>query len=204
MFLYREGKIKHIGLSNVSARCLRRAAAIAPITAMQVEYWLLGREVEGTTGPERDIVSTCRDLGVAIVAATPLGRGILTSTHVEGKPLGGENDQRDVMMPRFLGDNPKHNMDIVKRLAVFAEKKGCSLTQLALAWLLKQKDVFVIPGTRRVKYVEENWKAVTSVSLTDEEEAELRAFAESVQIAGDAIPEGAASWYYSDSAELAE
>jgi aryl-alcohol dehydrogenase-like predicted oxidoreductase len=171
---------------------------------MQAEYWLLSREVEGTTGPEKNIMSTCRELGVALVAATPLGRGILTSTHVEGRPLGGENDQRSKMMPRFLGDNPKHNADIVKRLAAFAERKGCSLTQLALAWLLKQKDVFVIPGTRRVKYVEENWEAATSVSLTDEEEAELRAFAESVKIAGDAIPEGAASWYYTDSAELTD
>ncbi|KAK0387408.1 hypothetical protein NLU13_5720 [Sarocladium strictum] len=200
--LQKQGKIKHIGLSNVSARCLRRAVAIAPVAAMQAEYRLLSREIEGTTGPERNLVSTCHELGVAIVAATPLGRGILTSTHVEGKPLGGENDQRSVMMPRFLGDNPKHNADIVKQLAVFAERKGCSLTQLALAWLLKQKDVFVIPGTRRVKYLEDNWKSATNVSLTDGEEAEIRAFAESVKIAGDPVPEGVASWYYLDSAEL--
>lgn len=79
-FLQRQGKIKHIGLSNVSARCLRRAVAIAPVAAMQAEYWLLSREIEGTTGPERNLVSTCHELGVAIVAATPLGRGILTST----------------------------------------------------------------------------------------------------------------------------
>lgn len=169
---------------------------------MQVEYWLLGREIEGTTGPEKNIMSTCRELGVSVVAATPLGRGILTSTHVEGKKLGGENDNRDTMMPRFLGDNLRKNAEIAKRLTVFADKKGCSLQQLALAWLLKQENVFVIPGTRRVKYVEDNWKAATDVKLTSEEEAELRAFAESVEVAGEAIPEGAASWYYTDSAEL--
>lgn len=169
---------------------------------MQVEYWLLDRSIEGTTGPQKNIMSTCRELGVAMVAATPLGRGMLTSTHAEGQAQHADNDIRSSLMPRFLGDNAKHNADIVKKLAKFADQKGCSLAQLALAWLLKQEDVFVIPGTRRVKYVEENCKAATQFPLTDEEESEIRTFAESVEVAGNAIADGVVSLYYSDSVEL--
>lgn len=184
----------------VSARCLRRASAIAPIAAMQVDYSMFAREIEHSTGPEKNILSNCRELGVALVAATPLGRGILTTTYSEAKPLGDEADGRPHMLPRFQGDNKTHNADLVKQLSAFAQKKGCSVTQLALAWLLKQ-GVFAIPGTRRVKYLEDNW-AAASISLSDAEEAELRKFVESVQIAGDAVPQENADWVYSDSKEL--
>lgn len=200
---HRQGKIKNIGLSFVSAVALRRAVKIAPVAALQVEYSLFMREIELTTGRPKDILSTCRELGVALVIATPLGRGIITSTYAEDKPLSAAGmDVRPLVLPRFLGENKVHNINLVKQLGEFAEKKKCTITQLVLAWLLKQDDlIFPIPGTKKVKYVEENFAAL-QVELSDEEEAELRKFAESVEIAGEGVPASAMDWIYSDTKPL--
>ncbi|KAK8042958.1 aldo-keto reductase [Apiospora phragmitis] len=198
--LQADGKIRHIGLSMVSSTTLRRAIKIAPVAAVQPEYSLFGREIEGPEGT--DLLATCRELGVAVVCATPLGRGLLssdfgsTSSSSSSTAEDGDTtkvdpaDLRAKMMPRFLAENRAHNAAVVAKIREFAaEKKGCSVSQLALAWLLKQgDDIFVIPGTRRVRYLEENW-ATNSVELSDEEEKQLRHSAQTSELAGEALPE---------------
>lgn len=201
MAKYREGKIKNIGLSMISAKALRRAVKIAPVAAVQVDYSLFYREIEATSGtPEANILSTARELGVAIVCATPLGRGLLSSTFKDNKPLGNVQDFR-ASVPSFQSENAKHNTAMVQKVHEFAEKKGCSISQLGLAWLLKQgDDVFPIPGTKRPANLEQNFEAL-DVELSDEEEREIRRYAESVQIAGANVPDSALSWVYVDTAE---
>ncbi|KAK7996672.1 coatomer subunit zeta [Apiospora arundinis] len=206
--LQAEGKIKHIGLSMISSATLRRAVKIAPVAAVQPEYSLFGREIEGPEGT--DLLATCRELGVAVVCATPLGRGLLSSDY--GKPTssaegGSDSDPSDLrtkVMPRFLAENQVHNAAIVTKVRKFAaDKKGCSVSQLALSWLLKQgDDIFVIPGTRHVKYLEENWDA-NWIELSDAEEKELRHLAESSELAGAALPEQFLDHKFRDTEELA-
>ncbi|KAK8128773.1 NADP-dependent oxidoreductase domain-containing protein [Apiospora sp. TS-2023a] len=201
--LQAEGKIKHIGLSMISSATLRRAVKIAPVAAVQPEYSLFGREIEGPEGT--DLLATCRELGVAVVCATPLGRGLLASDF-GSKPEGGDTDPSDLrakVMPRFLAENRAQNAAVVAKIREFAvDRKGCSVSQLALAWLLKQgDDIFVIPGTRRVKYLEENW-AANWVELADDEEKELRQLAESSELAGEALPEQFLDHKFRDTKEL--
>ncbi|KAH8176585.1 aldo/keto reductase family protein [Sarocladium implicatum] len=202
--LQKQGKIKHIGLTNGSASCIRRAAAVAPIVAYQAEYSIVDREIEGTTGPQKDILATCREFGISIVAYAPLGRGILTPNHAQGQ--SSATDQTDIRgwLPRFSVENQKHNAAILSQLETFAEKKGCTVAQLAIAWLLKQEDdgVFVIPGTRRITSLEQNCEAATAHGLTDGEAAEIRKFVESVKFAGEAYPHFIQSLYYRDSKAL--
>ncbi|KAL4865587.1 hypothetical protein BDV12DRAFT_188070 [Aspergillus spectabilis] len=199
--LKEENKIKHIGLSMVSSTTLRRASKIAPVTAVQLDYSVVSRDIEGPAGT--DLLITCRELGVAVVAATPLGRGLLTSTFSQGENVGDEKDMRVKVMPRFLPENREQNVGAVGQFRVLADNKGCSVSQLALAWLLKQgNDIFPIPGTRRIKYLEENWRAL-SISLTDEEDAEIKAVAESAKLAGGIVPEQFASYVYRDTMEEA-
>ncbi|KAL5336653.1 NADP-dependent oxidoreductase domain-containing protein [Aspergillus crustosus] len=199
--LKEEGKIKHIGLSMISSTTLRRAYKIAPVTAVQPDYSVVSREIEGPAGT--DLLVACRELGVAVVAATPLGRGLLTSTFSQGDNVGDEKDMRVKVMPRFLPENREQNVSAVSRFRALAEKKGSSITQLALAWLLKQgNDIFPIPGTKRIKYLEENWRAL-NISLTDEEEAEIRAIAESNSLAGGVVPDQFASHVFRDTKEEA-
>jgi len=172
---------------------------IAPVAAFQPEYSVFNREIEGPLGT--NLLATCRELGVAIVPAAPLGRGLLTSTFSRGEAVGDSTDMRPRMMPRFLEANRAKNVEIVQQFKTFADKKGCTVSQLALAWLLKQgDDIFPIPGTKKIKYLEENWAAL-DVSLTDEEEAEIRAFSEGIQIAGSHTPEQFHSWIYRDTKE---
>lgn len=156
-------------------------------------------DVEGFSGT--DLLATCRELGVGVVAAMPLGRGMITQTFANNEALGDEKDGRPKMMPRFMGDNRETNMKIINQFKTLADKVGCTMPQLALAWLLKQgDDVIPIPGTKKIKYLEENWGAL-DVKLTDEEVAEVRKFVTSAEIAGPVMPPMFAHYMYRDTAE---
>lgn len=164
--LVEEGKVKHIGLSEVSAEDIRRAHAVHPITAYQLEWSLWSRDAED------EIIPTCRELGIGIVVYSPLGRGFLTGQIKAPEDLA-EDDYRRVGQPRFAGEAFKKNLELVERLQGVARRKGCSASQLALAWVLAQgPDVVPIPGTRRVRYLEENLGAA-QVQLSQEDLREL-------------------------------
>ncbi|GAQ09952.1 aldo-keto reductase yakc [NADP(+)] [Aspergillus lentulus] len=194
--LQAEGKIKHIGVSSVSSATLRRACKIANVVAVQTEYCVFSRDIEGPTGT--NLLATCRELGVALVASCPLGRGVITSTFSRGEPVGNSEDKRPKVIPKFLEENRERNVKVASQFASLAEKKGCTVSQLALAWLLKQgNDIFAIPGTRRVRYLEENWGAL-QISLTDTEEAEIRTFAEQNEMAGGQVPDHRRIIYWVD------
>ncbi|KAI1078632.1 aldo/keto reductase [Whalleya microplaca] len=181
-----EGKIKYIGLSFVSSDTLRRACRVAHVDAVQTEYGVFTREIEGPAGT--NLLATCRELGVAVVVSSPLGRGILTSTFSKGEASGDNTDFRPHAMPRFQEANREQNVKVVNQFKTLADKKGCTVSQLALAWLLKQgDDIIPIPGTKKLKYLEENWAAL-EVSLSDAEEAEIRAFAQTAEVAGGVLP----------------
>ncbi len=159
--LVREGKIRHIGLSEASPQTLRRAVKIHPITALQTEYSLWSRD------PEDEILATCRELGIGFVAYSPLGRGFLTGqfTKFEDFP---EDDYRR-LSPRFQGENFQKNLDLVRRVEDIAKEKHCTPAQLALAWVLAQdKNIVPIPGTKRRQYLEDNIAAI-DVKLTTED-----------------------------------
>lgn len=159
--LVKEGKIKGIGLSEVNADTLRKAHATYPITALQTEYSLWSRE------PEDEIMPACKELGIAFVPYSPLGRGFLTG-QIKNEEDFEEGDYRK-MSPRFQGENFNKNLQLVKKIEEIAAQKNCTPSQLALAWILAQGDfLFPIPGTKKVKYVEEN-AAATEVSLSSED-----------------------------------
>ena len=156
--LVEQGKIRGIGLSEVSSATLRKAHAIYPVSAVQTEYSIWSRE------PEDDILQTCKDLGVAFVAYSPLGRGFLTGQIKKFEDLDQGDYRR--FSPRFQGENFSKNLDLVHQLEQLAMDKHCTAAQLALAWVLKQGDhIFPIPGTKRIKYLEENAGAL-NVDLT--------------------------------------
>ncbi|HVQ58823.1 MAG TPA: aldo/keto reductase [Solirubrobacterales bacterium] len=149
--LVAEGKIGHIGLSEVSAETLRAAHAVHPVSALQSEYSLWTRELE------LDVLPAARELGVGFVAYSPLGRGMLTGK-VSTDDLAEDDFRR--ANPRFTGENLTHNLKLVDAVRELAGEKGCSAAQLALAWVLAQGDDMVpIPGTKRVRYLEENLAA---------------------------------------------
>jgi aryl-alcohol dehydrogenase-like predicted oxidoreductase len=191
----REGKIKYIGLSEISSSTLRRACKIVHVDAVEIEYSAFVLDIEGSIGT--NLLSTCRELGVAIVAYSPLGRGLLTGALSTKEAISGDGDYRAIF-PRFAGDNLEANAKIVRQFNALAEKKGCTLAQLAIAWLLKQgDDVIPIPGTKRIKYLEENWASL-EVQLTNAEEKEIREFVEKAEVAGDRMPEGGAAQCFVD------
>ena len=173
--LVEEGKVRHIGLSEVSADTLRRAHATHPVTAIQTEYSLWTRHVE----PE--ILPACRELGVGFVAYSPLGRGFLSGRFKSPEDLD-ENDFRR-HGPRFSGDALEQNLKLAAKVEELAGEKGCTPGQLALAWVLAQgDDVVPIPGTKRRKYLEENL-AAADVELTPDDLARIDA--ELPEVAGD-------------------
>jgi aryl-alcohol dehydrogenase-like predicted oxidoreductase len=160
-----EGKVRHLGLSEVSADTLRAACAVHPIAALQSEWSLW------TRGIEAEIVPAARELGVGIVPYSPVGRGFLTGRYASIDDLSPDDFRR--YSPRFQGDNLRANLAIVKRVREVADDVGCTPVQLALAWLLHQgDDVVPIPGTKHVTYVEENVEAV-DISLTADHLAAL-------------------------------
>jgi aryl-alcohol dehydrogenase-like predicted oxidoreductase len=158
-------------------------------------------DVEGPTST--NILATCRELGVTLIAYSPLGRGLLTSTFANNEYEPDSKDFRQAYFPRFSKDNRENNVKFVKDFKALAEKKGCSTSQLSLAWLLKQGgDMIPIPGTRKIEYLEDNWGAL-SVNLTDKEETEIRMFVENADIAGGALPAGYGNAKIVDTAEEA-
>ena len=163
--LIKEGKIRGIGLSEVSAETLRKAHAVHPVTAVQTEYSLWSRE------PEDEIINTCKELGVAFVPYSPLGRGFLTGQFKKFEDLDASDYRRH--SPRFQGENFEKNLNLVSKIEELAAKKNCTASQLALAWVLAQgENIFPIPGTKRIKYLEENVGAI-NVHLSDSELKEI-------------------------------
>jgi aryl-alcohol dehydrogenase-like predicted oxidoreductase len=157
--LVKQGKVRGIGLSEVSAATLRLAHAVHPISAVQSEYSLWSRD------PEEEVLDACRELGVAFVAYSPLGRGFLTGQIKSPEDLAPDDYRR--YSPRFQGENFARNLELVSRIEQLAAEKGCTPSQLALAWVLSRGGhIFPIPGTKRIQYLEEN-AAALDVRLTD-------------------------------------
>jgi aryl-alcohol dehydrogenase-like predicted oxidoreductase len=156
--LARAGKVRFLGLSEVSAATLRSAHRIYPITAVQSEYSLVTRD------PEQEILPACRELGVAMVPFCPLGRGLLTGQIQYAKPFAGTDARHH--LPRFQGKNLRRNLELARRFESIAAEKGCRPPQLALAWLLaKGADLVPIPGAKKRGHLDENIAALT-VELT--------------------------------------
>ena len=173
--LVKEGKVRHLGLSEASAQTLRRAMKVHPIAALQSEYSLWTRD------PEDEILGTCRELGIGFVAYSPLGRGFLTGQFTKFEDLPADDYRRQ--SPRFQGENFQKNLDLVRRVEEIAREKSCTPSQLVLAWVLAQgNDIVPIPGTKRVKYLEENAGAM-DVTLSPEDHLRIQEF----------FPKGAAS-----------
>ncbi|KAJ1443090.1 NADP-dependent oxidoreductase domain [Sesbania bispinosa] len=190
--LVEEGKIKYIGLSEASASTIRRAHAVHPITAVQLEWSLWSRDVE------EEIVPTCRELGIGIVAYSPLGRGFFSSGSKMLENLTKEDYRQH--MPRFQPENLQQNQIIFERVNELAAKKGCTPSQLALAWVHHQgKDVCPIPGTTKIENFNQNIGAL-SVKLTPEEMAEIESLADVVK--GDRYGDDVPTWKNSDTPPL--
>jgi aryl-alcohol dehydrogenase-like predicted oxidoreductase len=179
--LVKAGKIKHIGLSEVTVKTLQRAAKIHPITALQTEYSLWQRK------PEKEILAACRELGIGFVPYSPLGRGFLTGKIRDVNTLEQSDFRR--IAPKFQTENLQKNLKIVDELTQFAKSKNCTPAQLALAWVLAQgDDVVPIPGTRSIERLEENKNAL-NVNLSATELAELNRIAPMDAIAGEQYPD---------------
>ncbi|KAL2895633.1 putative aldo-keto reductase 2 [Bienertia sinuspersici] len=192
--LVEEGKIKYIGLSEASASTIRRAHAVHPITAVQIEWSLWTRDVE------EDIVPTCRELGIGIVAYSPLGRGFLSSGPKMTENFTKEDFRQN--MPRFKPENVQHNKHIFERISEIAARKGCTPGQLALAWVHHQgDDVCPIPGTTKIENLNQNIGAM-SVKLTSEDMAELESLASEDSVKGDRYGGLSATWKNSETPPL--
>ncbi|KAA8536996.1 hypothetical protein F0562_029474 [Nyssa sinensis] len=178
--LVEEGKIKYIGLSEPSPDTIRRAHAVHPITALQMEYSLWTRDIE------EEIIPVCRELGIGIVSYCPLGSGFFGGKKIlESVP---ENSLLNIH-PRFTGDNFEQNKIIFARIEALAKKHGCSPAQLALAWLLHQgDDVVPIPGTTKIKYLDDNIGCV-KVELTKDDLKEISDAVPINEVAGARLPE---------------
>jgi aryl-alcohol dehydrogenase-like predicted oxidoreductase len=177
--LVQAGKVRHLGLSEASPETIRRAHAVHPITALQTEYSLFTRDLED------EILPTLRELGIGLVPYSPLGRGLLTGAIAGPDALAGDDSRRSGYFPRFNGEALEANLALVAKIREIAEGKGATPGQLALAWVLAQgDDVVPIPGTKRVKYLEEN-VAAASVTLTEEDLAALEEAVPRDAVAGD-------------------
>jgi aryl-alcohol dehydrogenase-like predicted oxidoreductase len=175
------GKIRHIGLSEASTETIRRASIIHPITALQTEYSLWTRD------PEDEVLPTTRELGIAFVAYSPLGRGFLTGQFKNFDDFEKDDYRRN--SPRFQGENFQKNLDLVARVESIAKEKDCTASQLALAWLLAQgPDIIPIPGTKRRKFLEDNAGAA-NVKLSKEDIARIEEVAPHGAAAGARYPE---------------
>ena len=175
--LIKEGKIRHYGLSEADAETIRRAHAVASVTALQSEYSMMWRI------PEATIIPTLEELGIGFVPYSPLGKGFLTGK-IKAESTFAKNDFRSVV-PRFQAENIAKNQVIIDLISTYAAQKQCTPAQIALAWVLAQKPWIVpIPGTRKLSRLEENLGAVT-VQLTPEELSALTAALDNITIAGD-------------------
>ena len=179
--LVQEGKIARIGLCEVSAATLRRAHAVHPVAVVQTEYSLWTRDVEA------EVLPTCRELGIGLVAYSPLGRGFLTGRFQDGTPFE-EGDFR-ASLPRFQPENIASNRSLVDVITALAVRKACTTAQIALAWLLAQGDDIVpIPGTRRIAHLQDNLGAL-SVRLEPGDLAELSRAVVALPVAGERYTE---------------
>jgi aryl-alcohol dehydrogenase-like predicted oxidoreductase len=179
--LVREGKVRHIGLSEAGPATIRRAAAVHTIAALQTEYSLWTRD------PEDEVLATTRELGIAFVAYSPLGRGFLTGQFKRFEDLAADDYRR--FSPRFQGENFQKNLDLVGRVEAIAKEKKCTPGQLALAWLLAQgDDIIPIPGTKRRSFLEENAGAL-NVKLTLDDLRRIDEVAPHGAAAGQRYPE---------------
>jgi aryl-alcohol dehydrogenase-like predicted oxidoreductase len=173
--LVKAGKVRYLGLSEASPPTIRRAAKVHPIAALQTEYSLWSRE------PEAEILPTVRELGIGFVAYSPLGRGFLAGQFKKLDDLPADDYRRNA--PRFQGENFQKNLELVRKIEQLARTKGCTPSQLALAWVLAQgEDIVPIPGTKRLKYLDDNLGAI-DIHLTREELVQI----------DDILPAGVAS-----------
>jgi aryl-alcohol dehydrogenase-like predicted oxidoreductase len=174
------GKVRHLGISEASAATVRRAHAVHPITASQSEYSLFTRDLE------EDLIPTLRELGIGLVAYSPIGRGFLSGTITSPDQFEESDNRRN--HPRFQGENFQRNLDLVEKIHELANDKGVTSSQLAIAWVLAQgDDVVPIPGTKRRRYLEENLGAL-DVELSEADLAAIEAVAPRGAVVGDRYP----------------
>jgi len=177
--LVKKGVIRFIGLSEASAASIRRAASVHTITALQIEYSLWTRDIES------EILPTIRELGIGLVAYAPLSRGFLGGDYKRPEDI---KDNR-IHMPRFQGENFYKNLELVEKVKMLATEKGCSPSQLAIAWVLAQgKDIITIPGTKHVKHLEENI-ASENVKITRDDLQSIDAILPPGIVSGTRYPE---------------
>lgn len=192
-----EGKIKHLGLSEVSSETLRRACKVHHIAAVQIEYSPFSLDIES---PQIRLLETARELGVAIVAYSPLNRGMLSGQIRSPEDMDPSDFRRG--LPRYSKENFGKNLVLVERLNALAKKKGCTVSQLTLAWLLAQgDDIFPIPGTTRVEALVENVGSL-GIELSEQEEKEFRRSVDEAEVHGSRYPEAAASSLFVDTVPL--
>jgi aryl-alcohol dehydrogenase-like predicted oxidoreductase len=179
--LVRQGKARHLGLSEAAPQTVRRAQVVHPIAALQTEYSLWSRD------PESEILPLVRELGIGFVPYSPLGRGFLTGQIKSPDDLAPDDWRRN--MPRFQGENFQRNLDLVAEIGRMAQAKGCTPAQLALAWVLAQgQDIVPIPGTKRRRYLEENLGAL-EVRLSPDDLARIDRILPPGAAAGTRYPE---------------
>jgi aryl-alcohol dehydrogenase-like predicted oxidoreductase len=177
--LVKAGLVRYIGLSEASADSIRKAAAVHQITALQIEYSLWTRDIEA------EILPTIRELGIGLVAYAPLSRGFLSGEIRTPEDL---KDSR-IHMPRYQGENFYKNIELVDKIRILADEKGCTPSQLAIAWVLAQgDDIIAIPGTKRIKYLQENIVA-EKIQLTQNELNSIAAIMPAGIVSGNRYPE---------------
>ncbi|KAK6008134.1 hypothetical protein QM012_000037 [Aureobasidium pullulans] len=192
--LQSEGKIKYIGLSEVSSDSLRRACKVAKISAVQVEYSPFSLEIES---PTTALLETCRELGVAVVAYSPLGRGFITGQYKSRSDLPEDDYRRHY--PRFSEENFAKNLDLVHGFEAVGKKVMASPGQVCLAWLMAQgDDIIPIPGTRKIRYLEENIRSV-EVHLDKNDLISIRESVNNAEVAGSRAPPGFDLGLFADS-----
>ena len=191
--LVKEGKIKYVGLCECSSATVRRAHAVHPLAAVQIEYSPFSLDIEHE---DIGLLKTCRELGISIFCYSPLGRGMLTGQIKS--PDDFEADDFRKYCPRFSKENFPKNLQLVETLSTLAKKKGCTTGQLTLAWILAQGPDFIpIPGTTKTKNLEEN-AAAAQIQLTKQEEAEIRKACENADVAGGRYPEALSGSLFAD------
>ncbi|PLB52146.1 putative aldo/keto reductase [Aspergillus steynii IBT 23096] len=183
--LKNEGKIRYLGLSEVTAQTLRRAHAVHPISALQVEYSAFAVDIED---PKIDLLRTCRELGVAVVAYSPIGRGLLTGRYKSHEDLA--HDPLLAVLPRYSKENFPRILELMEIFKSIATRKGCTPVQLAMAWLMARgDDIIPIPGTRSIKYLDEN-VGTAHVEVTDEEQVRINDAVQKSMLQGSRYPQG--------------
>jgi len=198
--LVKEGKVRYLGLSEISSATLRRAHAVHPIAAVQVEYSPFSLDIEDE---KIALLKTCRELGIAVVAYSPLGRGMLTGTYKSHDDLSDADDDWRKNIPRLSAQNFPNIMKLVEGLKGLGEKHHATAAQVTLAWLLAQgDDIIPIPGTKKIKYLKENLGAL-NVKLTPAEVAEVREIANRADATqGDRYPPGIQELAFADTPPL--